>query len=968
MQLPPKKGRSAGVGRLAGAGLVLQLLLRALPGFCAPPPLDLTPVAVCGTTQAPPVMDGDLEDAAWQRATFLGPFVRVATHDLPFQRTQCRVVRDAERLYLAFECFEDRMSELVTSAAQRDDPQAWSDDCVEAFIAPGDPRSVYFHLVVTAGNVVLDERCLDDSHDRRLTWDAHVASTVKRLKDRWICELSVPLSEVSEGRPVKGAWTFAVARAEQPHQEWSSWAPFSAGFHEYQSFGSLLWADGPVVTDLSLPAPFVGRNEYHISVGQATGSQVAELQVVRGHTLYPRTRVNLQGNVGASYTYEMHEEGAGAVRVVIRSLDSSQVVYASPAVSFQVPSVLGLAGEMTSRLEAAEAAARVGGAGLGPQAVAEIGRLRRELADITREARRLGQSGSPAGAKWEALHQKTRALAARAQLCALKAHLAGLGFEKPPAFALGTETSLRKLAPDDAGYSVSRELRLQSARRERQSGQVVVAALGSGASDLGVEWTGLRGPGGAVLEHDDVEVRLVGYVTTRPPVYPVERVGRWPDPLLPLERFSVAKGEIQPLWVTVSVPATARPGQYTGKITVSSPNEPPQSVALVVEVWDFELPLHGKLQTGFGNVVRGDVSQWYGFKGDPPEDFRHKLYDLLLRNRCNPAGLYVREVWPLPEDFDWCYQRGLNALCLGSLTALSQKRLQELYEAHERLRDKGLQDLAYVYGFSGLQPEDVDRARATFSKVRRQIPGLRRVCPVAPLKPLWGYVNAWATITSEYDHLSANRRRNAGEEVWWYVCCGPRHPYANLFIDYPATDARALFWAAYKYGVTGFTYYEVAMWASNMLTQDIGDPSVVVHDDAAALAAMREGRRWPDVPWNTFTFSRYNGDGQLIYPGRNETPLPSLRLELIRDGIQDYEMLGVLDNLAADLKKADPKQEFGFLVDEAMRLTAVQPGVVANLTTFSDDPRVYGAEREKVAAQIIRLQKAVRQLKGTSPL
>ena len=52
---------------------------------------------------------------------------------------------------------------------------------------------------------------------------------------------------------------------------------------------------------------------------------------------------------------------------------------------------------------------------------------------------------------------------------------------------------------------------------------------------------------------------------------------------------------------------------------------------------------------------------------------------------------------------------------------------------------------------------------------------------------------------------------------------------ANFFIDYPATDHRTLFWAAYKYGVTGFFYYEVAMWASNMLTQDIGDPSIVIH-------------------------------------------------------------------------------------------------------------------------------------------
>jgi hypothetical protein len=913
-------------------------------------------------------VDGDLSDPAWRKAAILAPFVRVATHDLPTQPTQCRVLRHAERLYLAFDCRETKMDSVSTFAQERDASGAWSDDCVEVFIAPGNPRHIYFHIIVTAANTVFDERCLDSGQDRRPSWNAHVVSAVKRREDRWTCEMSFPLADVAEGEAVEGAWAFAVMRAEQPHQEWSSWAPMNAGFHEYQSFGSLIWAEEPIVTDLDLPSPFVGRSEYRVSIGNAKGTCITELQIIRRQTIHPKVRVGMAANSSASYTYNIQNEGRGAVRLVVRREGADDLAYASPKVSFDVPAVRSLAQGMIARLSAAGAgAAKTKDAAIRGQLLAEIEALTDNAERIAEEAHRLGWAAEPPRARWAELHEQICALGPRARIAELRGQLAGMGLKKLPSFALGTESSLRKLAPDDSAYSISRELRLQCARRERESAQVIVASLGEAVKDVRVEWTGLRGPAGARLDHDAIEVHRVGYVNTRPPVYPVERVGLWPDPLMPLERFEVPAGEIQPLWITVSAPPDAKPGHYVGKLTVSAADEPPQAIALKVEVWDIELPLHGKFRTGFGNVFRGDVCQWYGFKADPPADFRRKFYDVLLKNRVNPAGLHVREVWPLLEDFDWCRERGLNALSLGSLRGASSKRLQDLYEVAEELRERDLLDIAYVYGFSGLRPQEIERARHSFSKVRQHIPGLRRACPMPPMRSLWGYVNIWATITSEYDHLDAQKRRHIGEEVWWYVCCGPRRPYANLFIDYPATDARALFWAAFKYRVDGFFYYEVAMWASNMLTQDIGDPSIVIHEDPKVLAAMREGRRWPDVPWNSFTFSRYNGDGLLIYPGPNETPLPSLRLEIIRDGIEDYELLAILRDLALRLRKLDETREFAFLVNEAMRLAAVEPEIVADLTHFTDDPEVIASQRRRVAGQIIRLQRALRQLQLKRP-
>ena len=957
-----------GAFRAGSAGALAACLCCLLPAAgSAGEALGPAPVAVCAVASEAPLIDGDLSDPAWREATYLGPFVRIADHDEPSRRTSCRVTRDDEWLYLAFECREPNMSALSVEADRRDHPRAWADDCVQVFIAPDDPREVYYHIIVTARNVVFDERVMD-GHQRQPTWSTRVRSAVRRAEDRWTVEMALRPGDLGIAVADEAGVAFNVARAQQSHSEWSSWAALNANFHEFQNFGRLTWGDDPIVTGLDLPSPFVGRNEFRLSVGVADGPHEAELQIARTDAVYPKATFPVAAQTSASFGYSIQEEGAATARLVVRGRHGKGPVYATAPMRFEVPPVRSLAQEMATRLTAAGAVA----AGAKDEAVAtkltaEIARLKKQALDIAQAADRLSVAGRVQRSEWMELHRQARALAPQSRISEFKGHLAGLGAAKMPSFALGVETSLRKLAPDDSRYSISRELRLQSARRERESGQVVVASLGEEVKSARAQWTGLRGPDQARIAHEHVAIHRVGYVTTRRPVYPVERVGRWPDPLLPLEQFDVPAREIQPLWVTVTVPPDTPPGEYVGEITVSTAADPPQTVRLVVEVWDIELPLRGRFRTGFGNVFRGDVCQWYGFAGDPPEDFRRKFYDVLLSNRVNPAGLYVREMWPLQEDFEWCHERGLNAICLGNLGLADVRRLQDLARAADRLRERKLLDIAYVFGFSNLAgPEDLERAREGFSRVRRLIPGLRRASPNPPIKPLWGYVNMWGVLTSDYDHIAAQRRRRLGEEVWWYVGCGPRRPYANFFIDYPATDARVLFWAAFKHRISGFLYYEVAMWASNMLTRDIGDPSLVIHDDPEALAALRQGKRWPDVPWNSFTFSRYNGDGQLMYPGRNETPLPSLRLEVIRDGIEDYELLVLLEDAALRLREADTERQYAFLVDESMRLAEVDPRVVTDLTRFTDDPRVIARERERVARQLMRVQRTLRELRDAA--
>ncbi|MDI6828009.1 MAG: DUF4091 domain-containing protein, partial [Armatimonadota bacterium] len=102
-------------------------------------------------------------------------------------------------------------------------------------------------------------------------------------------------------------------------------------------------------------------------------------------------------------------------------------------------------------------------------------------------------------------------------------------------------------------------------------------------------------------------------------------------------------------------------------------------------------------------------------------------------------------------------------------------------------------------------------------------------------------------------------------------------------------------------------------------------------------------------PWNTFTFDDYNGDGHLIYPGPGGKPFSSIRLECIRDGIEDYEYFYILNNLA---READPK-----LKNKVQKVLTISDEVVSSPRDYTLDPMVLLKAREE-AAELIEILSA----------
>jgi hypothetical protein len=90
----------------------------------------------------------------------------------------------------------------------------------------------------------------------------------------------------------------------------------------------------------------------------------------------------------------------------------------------------------------------------------------------------------------------------------------------------------------------------------------------------------------------------------------------------------------------------------------------------------------------------------------------------------------------------------------------------------------------------------------------------------------------------------------------------------------------------------------------------------------------------------------FNGEGSLVYPARPvgyDGIVPSIRLKALRDAIQDYEYMAILQRLG----KAEAAQD-----------------IVRSLTTtffqWNKDPAAYDQARARLAALIVAARKAGR--------
>ena len=519
--------------------------------------------------------------------------------------------------------------------------------------------------------------------------------------------------------------------------------------------------------------------------------------------------------------------------------------------------------------------------------------------------------------------------------------------------------SLTKVFADDRAGTATVPPAFDAARRASVSIQLAVRA-GEAVPALTVEAPPLRGPGAPI---PSIQVRWVEYVTVNsnstgtPDEELVRKApGQFPDALLEEFPIALAAGQTRSIWLTVRVPADQKPGEYKGEVRLLAGSRRLARLPYRLKVYAATVPSPIPLAiTNYMNLSEGLFQRHFGISRNSPEwwDAIGNIARFLGEHHQNGVfqntpGLVKAslENGAMRYDFAgfdrffgtfvssgvdaniqggnmmererrkgatinvdaWVEENGQPVLKRIPLAEPRSKAFLNTYlpALYQHLREKGWEK-KYMQGVMD-EPaaEETEAFAEVAALVRQHMPGVRIIEPMSlRLNPdfLTKNIDVWVMHlgTIEKGHELIEQQAKQGRELWFYTALSPRGRYPNRLIDFSLLKVRILHWLNYKYGLTGYLHWGANFWNENPFKN--------------SQPVINQGRTL--LP---------PGDAFITYPNRaKKTFYSSIRLEQMREGIEDYGLLVELD-------KKQP--------DEAKRITGE---AMQSPTDFVRDPQKFRA-------------------------
>lgn len=479
---------------------------------------------------------------------------------------------------------------------------------------------------------------------------------------------------------------------------------------------------------------------------------------------------------------------------------------------------------------------------------------------------------------------------------------------------------------------------------------------------------------GKTIPKNQVSLFLEHYIQIYAVSSPVGATGLWPDALAPLKvPFSMqAQYEVvgnRPVWVDVYIPSGTPAGIYNGTISVTRFEKVIETLGVEVEVYGFSLPEETHLIT-YVNISKDEIARFYNKHVLSPdiEELTRNYFTFLYEHRMETwfndplvPSINVKGETVEVKFNDQRYDQYLN----------KQKTKRVILETapHEIMRQAGddhfsdatvkmvKQYLAAVVSYftkNGWRdrlvfnsPIDEPNTKKDYEETRRwaQIvhetaPGIPFLATESPVSdnPEWGtlrgYVNSFCVHGNSLNDPAvkqALRKEQAkGGEATWYISCDQAYPQPNYFIDAPALDPVMVPWITARYKMNGILYWAANFW--NQTPDPWLDPVTFISGfDCSGGYVL-------------------NGEGSLIYPGNHTKrytgqpdvvgPVSSIRFELLREGIEDYEYLWMLKD-KGDSDFADKQVQ----------------NMVIDVSTFSRNLKELYLTRKAMARRLEQLSK-----------
>ncbi len=434
-----------------------------------------------------------------------------------------------------------------------------------------------------------------------------------------------------------------------------------------------------------------------------------------------------------------------------------------------------------------------------------------------------------------------------------------------------------------------------------------------------------------------------------------------PDPFWENTTIPVTAEKAQPIWIEIHVPQNARPGDYTGKLTVTTEAESSE-IPVKLHVWNFEVPSQRHLSVinwwnfpgvGFKNIKPYSNEYWDLLGRFCAFLVEHRQTDVqtslnLVQEKSVGQEGYSYDTSRLERYSEVALKAGIRQIHLHSVG----RRTQSLTNPASRItpNESSLRRLAawekiiqrrnwqnrFLVSISD-EPfiHHEESYAAMVDRVHETAPSVRCIEAVEAeyLGKLDIYVPKLSHLNLWYPRFKEVQRE--GSELWFYTCCHPVGCYPNRFLDQSLLKVRVLHWINYLYDLDGYLHWGLNHFAGdNPYTQE----------------AISQG-----LPL---------GDRAIVYPGEKGL-LGSLRFSAMRDGLQDFEYLWVLENELSKIKSKVGQE--AFWLDPQQRPLELCRRVVQSFYEYTRNPDVMLNTRNAIAREIEELQTEPLLIIQTSP-
>lgn len=925
-----------------------------------------------------PVIDGKAEDNAWQACTQLSDFVIWTLDDYTKDSVRVYLGYDDQYIYVAFINYDAQAGSLKTEVPDKrlHDTFLWGRNFDRISFSN---HSGSMALMGDPKGTMADWKNGDMSWNGTWTFEATIG------EESWTAEFRIPFTDFGlTGSPENEIWTLSLSRGfpKGESAEWDGQCSFKDNIKAAFRFGK--WPDPApgrnaisfeakntgkspmeVICELEL-IPFHGKPRFINQTGQGANSDMELL--LSGEPLRYNYHVSIPpGHLRKNLIYELPAEGSYYVTATCRDA-AGKILLRNRGFWFILEPNAERLKEIRKKI--GEGDAVLIGKTNRPASVLnmESETLLKELNSLEEELPEAWKNNT-----WEELSKQITFLEKKAGQFVHRVRYTALSdWRELPVFGVVTAHSILKL-PQDKPFpaNLTTLAEISAARNEYESFQLVILPFGDDLNDLEIEINDLISDAGNRISSDHIEISELGYNYIDWQAEYVAEKGWHPDPLLPYKSPVSVKGNVlcQPFWITIYIPSGTPPGDYRSEIRVTTSGGKEERVNVKLHVWDFELPVEGHLKTHSWDDPE-TIAGFYNLD-ELPLDWYLRFCDLLLKNRMNPGSAGTNYISQTPDEsgnydfskvekvLDFCLKRGLSRFSIiqlkkGPYDPEEAEKVYKFIAAYARfLSQKGWMDKALIELWDEPTSLEWKGVKSRAEKIRQIDPGLR-----LQLFAEGGPYSFWEDQSKKYGLqdlidiwapwrlIESPETQASGHEIWTYFCTLARGIAPNFYIDRPAIYQRLIAWYCWMYGVDGFEHWSTTYFWRNVLK---GKP-------------MSE--KWPNIPWDSRTYHYYDGEGQLIYPGPDGWPLPSLRLEIFRDGMEDYEYLYLLNELVSksseNANNPDIRTARQLLHTEDYMLKKYPMDVVEtqeNTIRFPDQPERILKTREEIARIIEGLRK-----------